>query len=80
MSMDQQIVVVIGGSSGIGYEVARQTRAQGARLIIIGRHPAVSSQPPSAWMGNLMLSWRERTWHGSPANCEKIDTASANVC
>lgn len=40
MSMDQQIVVVIGGSSGIGYEVARQTRAQGARLIIIGRHPA----------------------------------------
>jgi NAD(P)-dependent dehydrogenase (short-subunit alcohol dehydrogenase family) len=28
---------VIGGSSGIGYEVARQTRAQGARLIIAGR-------------------------------------------
>ncbi len=35
--LDQQIVVVIGGSSGIGYEVARQASAQGARLIIVGR-------------------------------------------
>jgi NAD(P)-dependent dehydrogenase (short-subunit alcohol dehydrogenase family) len=40
MSMDRQIVVVIGGSSGIGYEVARQTLAQGALLTIIGRNPA----------------------------------------
>src|SRR5262245_582224 len=32
--LNQQIVVVIGGSSGIGYEVARQTSAQGARLIL----------------------------------------------
>jgi NAD(P)-dependent dehydrogenase (short-subunit alcohol dehydrogenase family) len=40
MSMDQQIIVVIGGSSGIGYEVARQTRAQGAQLTILGRNPA----------------------------------------
>jgi len=38
MSMDQQIVVVIGGSSGIGYEVARQASMQGARLIIVGRN------------------------------------------
>jgi NAD(P)-dependent dehydrogenase (short-subunit alcohol dehydrogenase family) len=37
MSMDQQIVVVIGGSSGIGYEVARQAHAQGARLFLLGR-------------------------------------------
>jgi len=29
--------VVIGASSGIGYEVARQASAQGARLIIVGR-------------------------------------------
>ncbi|SRR6266511_2827106 len=35
--LDQQIVVVIGGSSGIGYEIARQASAQGARLIIVGR-------------------------------------------
>jgi len=40
MNMDQQIVVVIGGSSGIGHEVARQTSAQGARLIIAGRNQA----------------------------------------
>jgi NAD(P)-dependent dehydrogenase (short-subunit alcohol dehydrogenase family) len=36
-SLDQQVVAVIGGSSGIGYEVARQASAQGARLIIVGR-------------------------------------------
>ncbi len=38
--MDQQIVVVIGGSSGIGHEIARQTSTQGARLIITGRNQA----------------------------------------
>ena len=40
MPMDQQTVVVIGGSSGIGHEVALQTSAQGARLIITGRNAA----------------------------------------
>ncbi len=40
MSFHQQIVVIIGGSSGIGYEVARQTSVQGARLIIAGRNQA----------------------------------------
>lgn len=40
MSMNQQIVVVIGGSSGIGYEIARQAHAQGARLFLLGRDPA----------------------------------------
>jgi NADP-dependent 3-hydroxy acid dehydrogenase YdfG len=38
--MERQIVVVIGGSSGIGYEVARQASMQGARLIIAGRNQA----------------------------------------
>jgi NAD(P)-dependent dehydrogenase (short-subunit alcohol dehydrogenase family) len=38
-SMDRQTVLVIGGSSGIGYEVARQASALGARLIITGRDP-----------------------------------------
>jgi NAD(P)-dependent dehydrogenase (short-subunit alcohol dehydrogenase family) len=33
-------VLVIGGSSGIGYEVARQATEEGARLIIAGRNPA----------------------------------------
>ena len=31
---------MIGGSSGIGYEVARQTHAQGAQVTIVGRNPA----------------------------------------
>jgi NAD(P)-dependent dehydrogenase (short-subunit alcohol dehydrogenase family) len=38
--LSHKIVVVIGGSSGIGNEVARQTIARGARLIIVGRDRA----------------------------------------
>ena len=34
-----QIVVVIGGSSGMGLETARQARAAGAKLILAGRNP-----------------------------------------
>jgi NADP-dependent 3-hydroxy acid dehydrogenase YdfG len=36
-----QSIVVIGGSSGIGHEVARRARAQGARLILTGQVLAV---------------------------------------
>src|SRR6516225_12141780 len=34
-----QTVVVIGGSSGIGLETARQARAEGASVILAGRNP-----------------------------------------
>jgi NAD(P)-dependent dehydrogenase (short-subunit alcohol dehydrogenase family) len=34
-----QIVVVIGGSAGIGLETARRARAEGARLILTARNP-----------------------------------------
>jgi NAD(P)-dependent dehydrogenase (short-subunit alcohol dehydrogenase family) len=34
-----QTVVVIGGSSGIGFETARRARAEGARVILTGRNP-----------------------------------------
>jgi NAD(P)-dependent dehydrogenase (short-subunit alcohol dehydrogenase family) len=34
-----QIVVVIGGSAGIGFETARRARAEGAKLILTGRNP-----------------------------------------
>jgi NADP-dependent 3-hydroxy acid dehydrogenase YdfG len=34
-----QIVVVIGGSAGIGLEVARRARAEGAAVILTGRNP-----------------------------------------
>jgi NAD(P)-dependent dehydrogenase (short-subunit alcohol dehydrogenase family) len=37
-SLADQIVVVIGGSSGIGLETARQARTVGARLILTGRN------------------------------------------
>ncbi len=34
-----QIVVVIGGSAGIGLETARRASAEGAKLILSGRNP-----------------------------------------
>jgi len=34
-----QTVVVIGGSAGIGLETARRAGAEGAKLILTGRHP-----------------------------------------
>jgi NAD(P)-dependent dehydrogenase (short-subunit alcohol dehydrogenase family) len=34
-----QIVVVIGGSAGIGLETARRAHAEGAKLILTGRNP-----------------------------------------
>ncbi|MEE4420559.1 SDR family oxidoreductase [Streptomyces sp. DSM 41528] len=34
-----QTVVVIGASSGIGLETARQVRADGGRLVLVGRNP-----------------------------------------
>jgi NAD(P)-dependent dehydrogenase (short-subunit alcohol dehydrogenase family) len=33
-------VVLTGGSSGIGFELARQLSAKGARLLLTGRNPA----------------------------------------
>jgi NAD(P)-dependent dehydrogenase (short-subunit alcohol dehydrogenase family) len=36
-TLEQQAVVVIGGSSGIGREVARRAAAAGARITIVGR-------------------------------------------
>ncbi len=38
-TLSGQTVVVIGGSSGIGLETARQARAAGAGLIVTGRDP-----------------------------------------
>jgi short-subunit dehydrogenase involved in D-alanine esterification of teichoic acids len=34
-----QTIVVIGGSAGIGLETARRARAEGASVILTGRHP-----------------------------------------
>lgn len=38
-TLSGEIVVVIGGSSGIGLETARQARVAGAELIVTGRDP-----------------------------------------
>ena len=40
-----QTVAVIGGSSGIGLETARRARAEGADVILTGRHPERLEQP-----------------------------------
>jgi NAD(P)-dependent dehydrogenase (short-subunit alcohol dehydrogenase family) len=39
LTLSGQRVVVIGGSSGIGLETARQARAEGAEVILTGRRP-----------------------------------------
>lgn len=36
-ALDGQIVVVIGGSAGIGFETARRARAEGATVVLTGR-------------------------------------------
>jgi NAD(P)-dependent dehydrogenase (short-subunit alcohol dehydrogenase family) len=38
-AMDGQVVVVLGGSAGIGLETARAGRAEGAEVILTGRNP-----------------------------------------
>jgi NAD(P)-dependent dehydrogenase (short-subunit alcohol dehydrogenase family) len=39
LELSGQIVVVIGGSAGIGLETARRARAEGAGVILTGRNP-----------------------------------------
>jgi len=38
--MNEKMVLIIGGSSGIGFEVARQARERGAQLKVVARDPA----------------------------------------
>lgn len=38
--MKDKTIVIIGGSSGFGFEIARQASAEGAKLIITGRDKA----------------------------------------
>ena len=52
MLLEGKKVVVIGGSSGIGLAIARQARAEGASLIIVGRDPAKVSNTASTLGGD----------------------------
>src|SRR5689334_374800 len=42
--LQDQSVVVIGGSAGIGLETARRARAAGARVILTARNPGLLAQ------------------------------------
>jgi NAD(P)-dependent dehydrogenase (short-subunit alcohol dehydrogenase family) len=43
-----QTVVLIGGSSGIGFETARRARVEGAEVILTGLIPSASSNQPAS--------------------------------
>jgi NAD(P)-dependent dehydrogenase (short-subunit alcohol dehydrogenase family) len=53
MLLEGNKVVVIGGSSGIGLAIARQARAQGASLVIVGRDPVKLSTVASELGGDV---------------------------
>ena len=52
MMLEHKKVVIIGGSSGIGLAIARQARAEGASLVIVGRDPVKVSNAASMLGGN----------------------------
>jgi NADP-dependent 3-hydroxy acid dehydrogenase YdfG len=83
MPVDQQIVVVIGGSSGIGYEVARQASAQGARLIIAGRHrtqlAAAAERLGKAVTTAVLDAHDEKALSGFFAGLESVDHLAVRV-
>ena len=53
MLLEGKKVVVIGGSSGIGLAIARQARAEGASLVIVGRDPVKVSNAASMLGGDV---------------------------
>ena len=46
-------IVIIGGSSGMGYEIARQARAEDAKLIITGRNK-IKLEAAAKQLGNTV--------------------------
>jgi len=63
-----QTVVVIGGSSGIGLETARQVRAEGGEVIITGRNPERLAQAAEE-VGALSTATLEL---GDPAQLDRF--------
>ena len=78
-SLAGQVVIVIGGSSGIGLETARQARAAGAQLVLTGRnrerlgHAATEIGAVSTAMLDLRDPVRlERVFSGLPARLDHV--------
>jgi NAD(P)-dependent dehydrogenase (short-subunit alcohol dehydrogenase family) len=68
-ALSGQVVVVIGGSAGIGLETARQARAEGARLILTAR-TAEPLERAARVLDALRTASSVSTWcwcFGSPA-------------
>ncbi|MGE0824586.1 MAG: SDR family oxidoreductase [Candidatus Binatia bacterium] len=53
MSLQNQLVVVLGGSTGIGLATAKAARAEGARVIITGRSPEKLQRAAQALGGEI---------------------------
>lgn len=53
MTLHGQNVVIVGGSTGIGFETARLALQQGANVTIAGRSAEKLSQAKSLLLGNV---------------------------
>ncbi len=68
MLLQGKTVIVIGGSSGVGLQVARQAQAEGASLVLVGRNQ-VKVDDAAAALGEICRPWRAmrttmRRWAG----------------
>jgi NAD(P)-dependent dehydrogenase (short-subunit alcohol dehydrogenase family) len=70
-----QTLVVIGGSSGIGLATARQARAEGADVILTGRHNNDALQHAAADLGALSTAAFDAN---DPAQLEQFFTGLPN--
>jgi NAD(P)-dependent dehydrogenase (short-subunit alcohol dehydrogenase family) len=52
--LDGKVAVVTGGSSGIGFEIARALAAEGARIVIFGRRKEALTKAVQSLGGNVL--------------------------
>jgi NAD(P)-dependent dehydrogenase (short-subunit alcohol dehydrogenase family) len=73
MKLKDKVVLITGGTSGIGFEAARLFRDEGAKVVVVGTNPARLSSA-AAELGNDVLAIRADLRH--PAD---IDAAIAET-
>jgi NAD(P)-dependent dehydrogenase (short-subunit alcohol dehydrogenase family) len=73
MNLENQHVIVIGGSSGIGLGVAEASLAAGASLTVVGR----SSEKLAAAAAKLDGRGRVRTWRDGSSRSIRPRTMSS---